>query len=137
MVGNFGMLSRLRAFLDVVEIVEPEAEDLARLRHRQTELQTLERAARRGRRALRDVGERRYVAIVRGERRAEIGRHLGVHRLQVDHLVALDDAQPQSAFRLEADDLHERSPSFVHSARPREAGTQGPERISLILLARE
>ena len=29
MVGNFGMLSRLRAFLDVLEIIEPEADDLA------------------------------------------------------------------------------------------------------------
>jgi hypothetical protein len=94
----------------VIEIVEPEAEDLARPRDRQAELQPLERTPRRGRRALRDVGERRHIAIVGGQRRAEIGRHSGVHRLEVDHLVALDDAQPQSAFRLEADDLHEHFP---------------------------
>ena len=48
----------LRAFLDVVEIIEAEADDLAGVRHRQREFQSGERAARRGRRFLGEIGER-------------------------------------------------------------------------------
>ena len=104
------MLSRLRAFLDVLEIVQPEAEDLARPRHRQAELQAFQRAARRGGRALRDVAERLEVAVVRRQHRAEIARHFRIDGLQVDHLIALDHAEPQPAFRFEPDDLHGRFP---------------------------
>src|SRR6185503_19465603 len=85
----------LRAFLDMLEIVQPEAKDLARTRDRETELQAFQRTTRRGRGALGDVAERLEVAVVGCERSAEVGRHLGVDRLQVDHLIALDDAEPQ------------------------------------------
>src|SRR3979409_708913 len=40
-------------------------------------------------------------AVGAGEQRAEIGRPLGVGRLQVDDLVALDDAEPQARGRFE------------------------------------
>ena len=52
------MLSRLRAFLDVVEIIQAEADDLAGMRDRQRKFQAGERTARRGRRLLGEIGER-------------------------------------------------------------------------------
>ena len=96
--GKFRDVVALRAFLDVLQIVQAEADDLARPRDRQAELQPLERTSRRGRRALGEIAERLQVAVVRREHRAEIGRHLRVDRLQIDDLIALDDAEPQAAF---------------------------------------
>src|SRR5262249_3515376 len=61
---EFRNVVALRAFLDVFEIVEAEADDLARRRHRQTVGQALERAACARGRALGRVLERRQVAVV-------------------------------------------------------------------------
>ena len=66
---------------------------------------------------LREIAERFEIAVVRREHVAEIGRHLGVNRLQVDHLIALDHAQPQSAFRFKSDDLHEALPLMFFGPR--------------------
>jgi len=46
------------------------------------------------------------IAVVRPEPVAEIGRHARIDRLQVEDRIAVDDAQPQAAVRLEADDPH-------------------------------
>jgi hypothetical protein len=75
---------------------------------RQAELQTFEWAAPRGGRTLRNIAERLQIAIARRQHRAEIDRQLCVHGLQVDDLIALDHAEPQSAIRFKPDDLHER-----------------------------
>ena len=70
---------------------------LPRPRHRQAEFETLQRAARaRPARALARSASGCQVAVARGEHGAEIGRHLGVGRLQIDHLIALDHAEPQA-----------------------------------------
>src|SRR5262245_30422066 len=105
----------LRAFLDVLEIVEPEADDLAGPAHRQRICETRERAMRRGGRALGKVLDGRQVALGRGEQRAEVGRDLGVSRLQIEHLVARHDAEVQTRRGLKTHDFHLGSLSSVSS----------------------
>src|SRR6266849_8038623 len=135
---EFRNVVALRAFLDVLEIVEAEADDLARRRHRQTVGQTLERAARTRGRALGRVLERRQVAVVAAQAFAEIAGYGLVDRLQVDHLIALDHAEMQRAIGFETDDFHGHSLTWygalvavvdrtgkaktLSSARPRESG---------------
>ena len=108
MVGNFGMLSRLEAFLDMLEIVQPEADDLAGIAHRQRVFDAVERQARRGRRALGEIAERasdRHCSAA--ATCAEIGRGtFGIDRLQVDDLIALDDTQVPPVLRFETNDFH-------------------------------
>ena len=97
----------LRPFLDVVEIIEAEADDLAGPRDGKSEFQSGERAAGCGRRALGEIGERFEIAIAAAQEFAEIGRHRGVHRLQIDDGIALDHAEPQAVIRFKTDDFHE------------------------------
>ena len=88
------------------EIVETEADHLARRRHRQTVAQPFERATCGRGSAIRRVLERGEVAIVAAQALAEIAGNGAVHRLQVDHLVALDHAKAQGAIGFETDDFH-------------------------------
>ena len=73
---EFRNVVALRAFLDVVEIIEAEADDLAGPRDRQRVFQAGERAARGGRRLLGEIGERLEVAVAPAQHFAEIGRQL-------------------------------------------------------------
>ena len=101
----------------MIEIIEAEADDLAGPRHRQREFQSGERTARGGRRLLGEIGERFEVAIVPAQGFAEIGRHAGVHRLQIDDRVALDHAEPHAIIRFKTDDLHESLPCHLRVAQ--------------------
>src|ERR671937_2064968 len=127
------------------EVVETEADHLARRRHRQTEGQAFQRAPRRRGSALRRVLERRQVALVAAQAFAEIAGNGAVNRLQVDHLVALDHAETQCAIGLETDDLHAYSLALVspscsnklsrgqrrRSTRSRRAGEEmGPQHLA-------
>src|SRR5262249_47916343 len=103
---KFRNVVALGAFFDVLEIIEPEADDLAGRRHRQAEFQFLERAPRARSRAPGGSLERGEVAVVAAQDGAQIGGDRGPDRLQIDHLLALDDAEVQSAIPLETDDLH-------------------------------
>jgi hypothetical protein len=96
----------LRAFLDVVEVIEAQADDLAGLGHRQRELQTGERNARGGIR-LGDGGlELAHVTIGGAQVIAEIAGDAGIHGLDVDDIIALDHAQPHFVVCFETDDFH-------------------------------
>ena len=68
---------------------------LRRPRDRQAEFQALERLAGAGGRLLGEVGERCEIAVALRQHVGEVGRDLGVDRLQVDHVIALDHAQAQ------------------------------------------
>ena len=52
------------------------------------------------------------VAIAAAQEFAEVGRHGGIHRLQIDDAVALDHAQPHAIIRFKTDDLHESCPAL-------------------------
>src|SRR5215813_7506589 len=106
---EFRNVVALRAFLDVFEIVEAEADDLARRRHRQTVGQALERAACARGRALGRVFERRQVAVVAAQAFAQIAGYGLVYRLQIYHLIALDHAEVRRAIGFETDDFHSHS----------------------------
>src|SRR5665213_807540 len=116
----------LRTFLDVVEIIQAEANDLAGPRHRQAKFQSSKRMARRRRRFPRQIAERFEIAVSLAQRRAEIGRHIGVHRLQIDHGIALDHAEPQAVTRFKTDKFHE----FPALAMTREARLSAGGRIT-------
>ena len=90
------------AFLDVVEIVEAEADDLARPGHRQCVFQARERSPGGGRRALGDVAQRREIAVAARQHDGEIIGNGRIDRLEIDDLFALDDAEPQPRIRCEA-----------------------------------
>ena len=53
----------------------------------------------------------------RGKRRARVSRQLGTTtvRLQIDHLIALDNAEVQAAICFETDDFHEHSLTWMAS----------------------
>jgi hypothetical protein len=108
--GIFRLL--VPAFLGVFEIIEPEANDLARARYRQRESDAAERNARGGRCTLRHVAERFEVAVVLGKPAAEVARDARIDRLQVDNAVTLDDTEPQCLVVLKPDD-------FQHPPNPR------------------
>ncbi len=112
----------------MIEIVEAEADDLAGPRHRQRVFEPRQRTAGIGLGDLGEIGERGEVALGPAQHFAEVARQHAVHRLQIDHAVALDQAQPQSAVRFEPDDLHLALPQRMHaSARPARPGAQGLE----------
>src|SRR5215813_14098461 len=90
---EFRNVVALRAFLDVLEIVEAEADDFARRRHWQTIGKALERAARACGRALGRVLERGQLAVVAAQAFAEIAGYGLVDRLQIDDLITLDHAE--------------------------------------------
>ncbi len=96
-VGNFGNVAALRAFLDVFEIIQAEADDLARLADRQRIFESGKRLARGSRRALGNGGELFGVAVVFGEPFAEIARNFAVHGLQIDDLIALDNTEMRAS----------------------------------------
>ncbi len=113
MVGNFGMFIAVRAFLDVLKVVEAEADDLARIADRLEKLETLERHTGRGRCAHGEVGERLEIALVLLQHRAKFARQLGIGSLQVDDLISLDNAKVRGAIQLESDNLHKVSNSVL------------------------
>ena len=86
----------LRAFLDVIEVIKPETDDLAGPRDRKRKLQPRKRAARRGRRFLCQIGERLQVAIAAAQHLAKIGGRVRIDRLQIDDAIALDHAEPRA-----------------------------------------
>jgi hypothetical protein len=89
---EFRDIVALRAFLDVLEIIEAEADDLAGARDRQAVFEPLERTARACRCALGSILQRGEVAVAAAEHLAEIARDGVVDRLQIDHLIAFDHA---------------------------------------------
>lgn len=97
----------------MLEIVEPQAYDLARPRDRQGEPQPLQRNARRSRRARNEVAQCAEVAIRAREQDAEIVRRVRVDGLQVDDLICFDDAEPQPRVGFKPNDLHAMIPEFV------------------------
>ena len=107
---EFRNIVALRAFLDVVEIIEAEADDLAGPRDREAEFQSGQRAAGGGRRAFGEVGKRLQIAVVAAQDFAEVGGRSGIRRLQIDDGVALDHAEPQAVIRFKTDNFHEFLP---------------------------
>src|SRR4029079_17791934 len=99
----------LRAFLHMVEVVEPKANDLPRMRYRQRVFQSIEGTARGCRRFLRKSADRREVAVAPAQDFGEIAWHIRIHRLQIDDTVTLDHAQPHAVIRFKSNDLHEPS----------------------------
>ena len=104
--GEFRDIVTLRAFLDVLEIVQAEADDLSRPADRQPVGQIRKRLTRVRRRALGKLGERLHIAVVFGQPFAEIGRSVAIGGMQVDHLIAFDNAKPRSALPFERNNLH-------------------------------
>jgi hypothetical protein len=106
---EFRNIVALRPLLHVLEVVEAETDNLARLGDRQPELDFLERTPRGRRRPLGDLRERREVAIATAENLAEVGRNAAVDGLQIDHPLAFDHTEMQSSIGFETDDFHGRS----------------------------
>ena len=63
--------------------------------------------------ALRGVLERRQVAVAAAQAFAEVARYALVDRLEIDHLIALDDAEMQSPICFETDDFHGYSLTWI------------------------
>ena len=103
----------LRAFFHVVEIIEAKADDLAGRRHRQRVFQAFERTVGAGRRTLGGILERRQVAVVAAQAFAEVTRYGFIDCLQIDDLIALDDAEMQSPVCFETDDFHSYSLAWI------------------------
>ncbi len=85
----------LKAFLHMLQIVQAEADALRWPRHRQAELEPLERHAGARWRLLGEIGKRLEIAPRLRQHVGQIDRQPGIGRLQVDHIVALDHAQAQ------------------------------------------
>ena len=96
----------LRAFLDVLEIIQPEADDLARPANGQPVGQARERPARGGRGPLGDIGKRLGIAVIALEPFAEIGGNRAIHGIEIDHGIAVHDAEPRSPLPFECNDFH-------------------------------
>src|SRR5215470_15742712 len=103
---EFRQIVGVAAFLDVLQIVEAETDDLSGPRYRQRIYEAGERPHCRRRRALGNLADRAEVAVVLSQHRSEIIRHRWVNRLQVDDPIALDDAEPQALRRSETDNFH-------------------------------
>src|SRR5215471_20447831 len=93
----------------MLEVVEAEADNLAGSRHRQRVFEFHERPLGRRRRAPCNVGEWLEIAATLPEHRGEIIRHRRIDRLEIDDLIALEDAEPQALIRSEADNFHKRT----------------------------
>src|SRR5262249_38952656 len=104
--GKFRDVVALRTFLDVLEIVEAEADNLARRRNRQPVFEIFERTPRASGRTFGRVLERCEVAVAAAQILAEVTGNCLVDGLEIDHLVALDDAEVQAAIGLETNDFH-------------------------------
>jgi hypothetical protein len=100
---EFRQVVGVAAFLDVFEVIQAQADDLAGSRHRQRICQPRERAPRRDGRACGEIGERLQIAPEHG---AEIARQLGIDGLEVDDLIALDNAEPRPGLRCKPDNFH-------------------------------
>ncbi len=72
--------------------------------------QSGERAAGGSRRSSGEIGKRFQIAVAAAQGVAEIGGRSGVRRLQIDHDIALDHAEPQAIIRFKTDNLHESLP---------------------------
>src|ERR1019366_8870256 len=95
-----------QTLIDVVEIIEPEADNLARLCYREAIFQSGERTAGGGRRSAGEIGKGFETAVAPAQGFAEIAGRGGVRRLQIDDGVALDHAKPQAVIRFKTDNLH-------------------------------
>src|SRR5581483_2388376 len=107
--GKFRDIVALRAFFDMLEIIQSQANDFSRPADRQGVSNRGQRLVRARRRALGDRGELLEIAIGLGQRFAEIVRHFWVNRLQIDNLIALDDAETPAAVAFERNDFHAAS----------------------------
>jgi putative ABC transport system substrate-binding protein len=96
----------LRTFLDVVEIVQTKADDLARPGHGQREFQLGQRKLGGGRRLLGEFDQRLQVAVVGAQNRAKIGRQARIDGLQIDNIVAFNDTKPRAVIRFKTYDFH-------------------------------
>src|ERR1051326_1209426 len=108
----------MAAFLGVFEIIEPEADDLARPGRRWREGDVGKRKPGGRGSAFRNVAERFEIAVVFREPAAEVARHAWIHRLQVDHAVAFHDTEPQRLVFFEPDDLQHPPHPFARPVRP-------------------
>ena len=100
----------LRALFDVFEIIQAEADDFSGPAHGQPVGQTGERLAGARWRALGEFAERLHIPVALGEPVAEIGRRVAIGGLQVDHLIALDNAKPRPALPFERNNFHDFAP---------------------------
>ena len=115
---EFRNVVAVRAFLDVIEIVQAHANDLAGIGNRLRVLDALERNARRSRRTLGDIRQRLEIAVTLRKHLAEIGRQLKVATAwQVDDLISFDNAEMRRAIQLESDNLHKVSNSVLGCSR--------------------
>src|SRR5260370_38488806 len=103
---EFRQIVGVAPFLDVLQIVEAETDDLAGARYRQRICEAGERPLGRRGRAPGNLADRPEVAVVLAEHRGEIIRHRGAYRLQVDDPIALDAAEPQALLPSETDNFH-------------------------------
>jgi hypothetical protein len=104
---KFRNIVAVRSFLDVLEIVQTEADNLARARDRERVRQAAQWPTRRRRRPFGEIGQRRKIAIAISQRSAQIVREPIIDGVEVDHLIALDHAETRSVFGFEADDFHD------------------------------
>jgi hypothetical protein len=93
----------------MVEVVEAKANDLPRMRYRQRVFQSIKGTARGCRRFLRKSADRREVTVAAAQDLGEIARHIPIHGLQIDNIIALDHTEPHAIVRFKSNDLHEPS----------------------------
>ena len=111
--GKFRQVVALGAFLDVLKVIQAQANDLSGAGHRQPIGQARQRLVRVRRRPLGKVSNRLHIAIVLRKPVAKIGRRVAVDSLQINGLIAFDDAQPRSTLPLERNDFHDLKPSLI------------------------
>jgi hypothetical protein len=99
------LLALERAFVDMVAIVQAQAEDLPGTRHRQPELQFVERPPRAGRCSEHEPAELRQATGAQDL--AQIAGSPRIDRGQVDDEVTLDDPEPRAVRSDEANDPHD------------------------------
>src|SRR5690606_41333320 len=84
-------------------------------------VQAVQRHAGRRGSLFGEIGEMRQVARLL-QNDAQVGRQVRIDRLQVDHLIALDHAEPQAARGLETNNLHGTIPPRFRGFLARPAG---------------
>jgi hypothetical protein len=100
------LLALERAFVHVVAIVQAQTEDLPGARHREPELELVERSPRARRRTEREPLELRQATGA--EDLTQIAGSGRVDRGQVDDNVAFDNPEPRAVLPDEANDAHDR-----------------------------
>src|SRR5579884_1982357 len=104
--GEFRNVVTLRAFLDVIEVVQSEADDLARVGDREREDDAGQGAVRAGRRFPGKFRKRRKIAVAPPQPGSEVIGQARIDGLQIDDGVTLNNAEPQPLVT-KTNDLHE------------------------------